>query len=355
MNHYVYEITNLINGKKYIGKRSCHCPIEEDKYMGSGLSIKKAISKYGIDNFKKIIIKTFSSSDEAYRFEENIIEQLNAYKDPMYYNISGGGKGAGVGESHPNFNRVFSYETRQKLSASLIGKPKPMSQRMKLSEYHKGKPLKESTKEKLREHFSERYKGDGNPFFGKKHSEETKEKLRQLNIGKKYSDDTKRKQSLKRTGELNGMYGKKGKESPNSIKIICLTTNKIFDCIREGAEEYNLDPSSLAKCCKGNLKSCGKIEGKPMVWMYYDDYLKLSNDEIEQIRLYSNKCYVKVINLNTLKVFNTLTEGALFSNTTKHSIFKCCKGNLKSAGKINGEPARWMYYEDYLNIKNERS
>lgn len=58
MFHYVYEITNNINGKKYIGKRSCHCPIEEDKYMGSGTLLLKAIDKYGIDNFSK---KNFKS------------------------------------------------------------------------------------------------------------------------------------------------------------------------------------------------------------------------------------------------------------------------------------------------------
>ena len=66
MNHYVYEVTNNINGRKYIGKRSCKCPIEKDLYFGSGIAIKEALKKYGVENFSKDIIKTFNTSEEAF-------------------------------------------------------------------------------------------------------------------------------------------------------------------------------------------------------------------------------------------------------------------------------------------------
>lgn len=56
MNHYVYEITNNINGMKYIGKRSCHCEIEKDNYMGGGTVLKKAQKEFGLKNFSKKIL-----------------------------------------------------------------------------------------------------------------------------------------------------------------------------------------------------------------------------------------------------------------------------------------------------------
>ena len=55
MNHYVYEITNNINGKKYIGKRSTHTSIDKDNYLGSGIAIKKAIEKYGKDKRRGLL------------------------------------------------------------------------------------------------------------------------------------------------------------------------------------------------------------------------------------------------------------------------------------------------------------
>ena len=44
----IYKTTNLVNGKIYIGKDSKNNP----NYLGSGNLLKKALIKYGKENFK---------------------------------------------------------------------------------------------------------------------------------------------------------------------------------------------------------------------------------------------------------------------------------------------------------------
>lgn len=94
MFHYVYEITNKINGKKYIGKHSTNNL--NDKYMGSGVAISEAIKKYGIENFSKNILHLCNSEEEAFKFELLEIEKVKATKNSLYYNIASGGKGGVV-------------------------------------------------------------------------------------------------------------------------------------------------------------------------------------------------------------------------------------------------------------------
>lgn len=91
MFYYVYEITNLINGHIYVGKRSSKDPAT-DKYMGSGKLIKAAIKKHGRDSFKKIILGIFLSDVDAAFLESTIVTKEFLKRDDVY-NLHEGGFG----------------------------------------------------------------------------------------------------------------------------------------------------------------------------------------------------------------------------------------------------------------------
>lgn len=97
--HYFYRIDNTKNGKFYYGihseKKSSGKTPENDGYMGSGVELRKAQRECGIENFKKTIIKTFSTRDEA-RLEEMKIVTKELINNDSCYNISLGGAGTNV-------------------------------------------------------------------------------------------------------------------------------------------------------------------------------------------------------------------------------------------------------------------
>lgn len=111
---YVYETTNLVNGKKYIGVSITKS--NSDNYLGSGILLKRAIKKYGFENFKKVIIKVFNLEQDARDYERKLIEELDAINDKNYYNLVAGGYGGGV-RNHP-----VTDETKKKISESHKGK-----------------------------------------------------------------------------------------------------------------------------------------------------------------------------------------------------------------------------------------
>lgn len=89
--HYFYKITNLINNHFYYGVHNTNNL--NDGYMGSGKRLQYAYKKYGIENFKKEILKYFNTKEEAYEYESIIVnEELINNKE--CYNIVTGGKGS---------------------------------------------------------------------------------------------------------------------------------------------------------------------------------------------------------------------------------------------------------------------
>lgn len=74
--HYlVYKITNLVNGKIYIGKHETDNL--DDGYLGSGKLLKRAIEKYGEENFQREILFECSSKAEMDAREAELVNELN--------------------------------------------------------------------------------------------------------------------------------------------------------------------------------------------------------------------------------------------------------------------------------------
>lgn len=93
---FIYLTTNLVNGKKYIGKHSIFTKQGKPRsnnhtYLGSGVILSKAIKKYGRENFTREILCFAKDEDELNYLEKEFINNHNAIKSEEYYNIAEGG------------------------------------------------------------------------------------------------------------------------------------------------------------------------------------------------------------------------------------------------------------------------
>ena len=107
MKYTIYKITNNLDGKIYIGK---HQTTDiNDSYMGSGILLKRAQKKYGIENFSKEILHVFESEAEMNAKEAELVNQEFCLREDTY-NICFGGQGG--------FGYVNSIKTPEQRSAS---------------------------------------------------------------------------------------------------------------------------------------------------------------------------------------------------------------------------------------------
>lgn len=178
IKYYIYITTNLINGKKYIGK---HKGFLNDDYLGSGIILAKAIEKYGKENFKKEILYISLSEEENCKMEQYFIKKFRAIEDENFYNIAPGGQGGYTTQG-------YSLEQQQRISKKI----------------------------------SEANSKENHPMYGKHHSEETKEKLRKSSLAY-WTEEKRNERSKAYIGENNPMYGKK--QSLESIQKRILHTD----------------------------------------------------------------------------------------------------------------------------------
>ena len=107
MHYIIYKITNLLNGKYYIGRHATNNV--NDSYMGSGLGIKNAIKKYGLENFKKEILAEAKNAEDLWNLEKEIVND-SIVKDPLSYNNAYGGKHYLHGLKEYNYEAFIQHQ-----------------------------------------------------------------------------------------------------------------------------------------------------------------------------------------------------------------------------------------------------
>lgn len=254
MFHFVYKTTNLINQKYYIGVHSTDDI--NDGYLGSGVLIKKAIKKYGRQNFKRDILKFTDTKHDAYMFEKSVVTE-DLVKSNQCYNQALGGYGGNLGELNGMYGKTHTDEVKEKLSKlRKIDKNLDNSNKI-FSVSHKQK-LSKATRNRLADPTK-------NPMYGKKHSQESIEKMRNAqkgekswmhgkrgpnchNYGRKHTEETKKQMSEARKGKCT-IPPMPGKQNPR-WKGYCVTPNGVFESMHEASVALSMGRSTIRKYCK---------------------------------------------------------------------------------------------------------
>lgn len=277
---FIYITTNLINGKRYLGKRTFTS--DWKYYFGSGTLFKKALKLYKKHNFTRDIILICYSEDELNNAEYELSVYLDVVQSPDWYNLEYGGRGGGSG-------RIITPEMRQKMSEAhkgeknhFYGKHHTEEAIKKISEASKNRTLSDETRKKI----SEAVRGKNHPLYGTSPSESTRKKISEGNKGK-HSGEKSHWYGVRKYGPDNPNYGNhltdeakraigvahSGINSKIAVRVYCIELDEIFISAKAAGEKCNSIGTSIIKCCRGKLHSSGThpITKEKLHWKYVFD------------------------------------------------------------------------------------
>lgn len=235
MSYVSYLVTNLINGKRYVGitnktiqKRwDRHC---KDAMNGATNLLQRAIRKYGKSAFTIVELHTYASAVEAKSDEIRLIAELKTFSfdvDSLGYNMTRGGDGA--------IGYRFSDEQKAKMSAR----------------------AKES-----------------NPMRGKMHSEETKRQMSESHKLTIHSPETLEQMQLRcaqmgkrNTGKKHSEQARKNMSEGHKIPIQQCSIDGVlvaeYPSALDAEASTGVKRQHIWRCCNGIRKSA-----KGFTWRY---------------------------------------------------------------------------------------
>lgn len=117
-----------------------------------------------------------------------------------------------------------------------------------------------------------------------------------------------------------------------SKKVICIETGKVFNSIKDAEQYYNID-HHISLCCKNKNRTCGGYH-----WAYLADITKQNELAIFKDKAKKESSTKKVYCVELNKIFESAAEAAKVTGCNSTHIRECCRGILKSTGKLH-----WRY------------
>jgi group I intron endonuclease len=205
---YIYVVTNLLNGIKYVGQKKSDIFLGA-RYLGSGKLVSRAVAKYGNDNFKVEMLEECFSQDQLNTEEQFWISKLDTFRNG--YNLTSGGH-----------QTEFSAESIKKMSES-AKKRCTKCWRERESILLTGKKMPEETKIKISKRLKEMCKSGEFQPPRVVWTDEMRKNRSESRTGTKRSEETKKIMSENHAdfnGSNNPAFGRKWINNGNSNKYV---------------------------------------------------------------------------------------------------------------------------------------
>lgn len=316
----IYQIRNIKNNHVYIGSsknlktRLKTHKNQLEKHVHLNMHLQKAYDKYGAENFIFEIIE-FCSPEDRFQREQYYID---IFFGKFCYNINP--KTTSPYLSYADWNEDTKERVKQSTKNYLKQHPEHIQK------------MQEGLKKVIPE------KGYGIPIIC-------------LETGVIYPSivEASKQTNINRTSILNCCNGKRftannlhwmkvseyNKMSREEIQnyiithnqfsqVICLETKNIYKNSKEAEKETGILSSNILNCCHKKYKVI-----KGLHWVFYDEYLTLSEDEIKNILSTQGGHKTKCKCIENNKIYNSIAEAARDLQVNQSKISAVCRGERK--------------------------